>query len=121
MSAVPMDGTTSYRPRTRARKARSQQLEVIAAKAVAFAFIVGVTYCGSSLAGYTLMEKTRKDTQRYHRRALSARQEAANIRTEVNALKGVASARDWAEFRGYLSSVAAEVPKSEVKIVALNR
>ena len=121
MSAVPMDGTTSYRPRTRTRRARALSLEAIAAKVIVFGFVVGVTYCASSLAGYTLMEKARKDAQRYQKRAASARQEASSLRAEVNALKGVAMVRDWAEFRGYMSSVASEAPKSEVKVVALAR
>ena len=82
---------------------------------VAFAAVVGLTYVGSTLAGYVVLERARQSARHADARASYARSEAQSARTSIEALTNPAVLRTWAETHGFASAHPALAPTPDAK------
>lgn len=85
---------------------RNAALETWLNRTVAFAAIVGVTYVGSTLAGYVMLERTHQSVRRAEARADFARSEAKEARASIEALTSPAVLRAWASGHGFVPTKA---------------
>lgn len=79
---------------------------------VAFAFILGVTYVGSTLMGYVALERARQGVRQGAERAAFARAEARLARVSIENLTDPAMLHAWADAHGFVAGGALEAPKS---------
>ena len=68
---------------------------------VAFAAVVGVTYVGSTLGGYVMLERARQSARHGEQRAVYARAEAKAARASIEALTNPTGLRTWADAHGF--------------------
>ena len=97
---------------------RRLAIEAWVNRAVTFAAIVGVTYVGSTLAGYVGLERARQSVRRSEVRAAYARKEAKSARAAIETLTSPATLRDWASGHGFAPGQAIDATVHGATFVA---
>ncbi len=87
-------------------------------RVVAFAAIVGVTYVGSTLGGYVMLERARQIARQGEQRAVYARAEAKAARASIEALTNPAGLRTWADAHGFEAGRSEAAPARVTGYVA---
>lgn len=99
---------------TRSAPRRNAALETLCNRTVAFAAILGVTYVGSTLAGYVTLERARQSARHGEARATYARAEAQEARASIEALTNPTALRAWADAHGFVpAQAAAPAPETQ--------
>ena len=101
-----------------AARRRDAALEIWISRTVAFAAIVGMTYVGSTLAGYVGLERARQAVRRSEVRASYARKEAKAARASIETLTSPAALRVWASAHGFVPGQSVEISAHGESLVA---
>ena len=91
--AIAVRARVVSRPATRRHVRRDEVLN----RVVAFAAILGVTYVGSTLAGYVMLERARQSARHADGRASFDRAEAQAARASIEALTNPTTLHAWAD------------------------
>jgi hypothetical protein len=103
--------TIAVRARVVTRPAkRKRGFDLLAARATAFAAIVGLTYVSSTLAGYVALERARQSARHGAERAGFARREAKEAREAIESLTNPTALHAWANSRGFVAEEAPVPP-----------
>lgn len=100
--------TVVLRTRSAARPSlrRNAALSDATGRLVVFAAIVGLTYVGSTLGGYVMLERARQTARHGIQRAAFARAEAKQARASIEALTNPADLNAWATVHGFVPGQA---------------
>ena len=92
-----------------ATKRRSAALAEFSSRMVVFATLVGLTYVGSTLGGYVMLERARQTARHGTERAAFARAEAREARASIEALTNPSAMSAWATAHGFVAGQATEI------------